>query len=34
VGAPRRRLAVFELRNGTWVLAESYQASIADHPPC
>ena len=24
---------VFELRNGMWMMAESYQTSIQDHPP-
>ena len=33
VGKPFWGSRVFELRNGTWMMAESYQTSIADHPP-
>jgi len=33
VGKPFWGSRVFELRNGTWMMAESYQISIQDHPP-
>ncbi len=33
VGKPFWGSRVFELRNGTWMMAESYQTSIKDHPP-
>jgi hypothetical protein len=33
VGKPFWGSRVFELRNGTWMMAESYQTSIEDHPP-
>jgi hypothetical protein len=33
VGKPFWGSRVFELRNGTWMMAESYQTSIQDHPP-
>ena len=33
VGKPFWGSRVFELRNGTWMMAESYQTSIDDHPP-
>ena len=33
VGKPFWASRVFELRNGTWVMAETYQTSIEDHPP-
>jgi hypothetical protein len=32
-GKPFWGSRVFELRNGTWMMAESYQTSIQDHPP-
>jgi hypothetical protein len=33
VGKPFWGSRVFELRNGTWMMAESYQVTIQDHPP-
>jgi hypothetical protein len=33
VGKPFWGSRVFELRNGTWMMAESYQTSIEEHPP-
>jgi hypothetical protein len=33
VGKPFWGSRVFELRDGTWMMAESYQTSIQDHPP-
>ena len=33
VGKPFWGSRVFELRNGSWMMAESYQTSIEDHPP-
>ena len=33
VGKPFWGSRIFELRNGTWMMAESYQTSIQDHPP-
>lgn len=33
VGKPFWGSRVFELRNGTWMMAESYQTSIQEHPP-
>ena len=33
VGKPFWGSRVFELRGGTWMMAESYQTSIEDHPP-
>ena len=33
VGKPFWGSRVFELRNGTWVMVESYQTTVEDHPP-
>jgi hypothetical protein len=33
VGKPFWGGRVFELRNGPWMMAESYQTSIQDHRP-
>ena len=33
VGKPFWGSRIFELRNGTWMMVESYQTSIQDHPP-